>query len=198
MFVATKRDHKRAVVAVARKLAVIMHRMWLDGSEVRFAVAADEHEDGGVERKTTALAAACSGSGARRLADGQRVELPPRGGETFGGSKRMRRARYLAGVDTSLEIESMRECRCCPRSRHRHVRPHGTRGCEILKRSSIPSGFPPTSDIYPISGMVQRPPTQGDRDIGKLPPVGTALTRRRSRVRGGLARGRLLCHRAMA
>jgi len=26
----------------------------------------------------------------------------------------MRRARYLAGADTSLEIESARECRCCP------------------------------------------------------------------------------------
>lgn len=35
--VAQKRGHKRAVVAVARKLAVIMHRMWLDGSTFRFA-----------------------------------------------------------------------------------------------------------------------------------------------------------------
>jgi hypothetical protein len=26
----------------------------------------------------------------------------------------MRRARYLAGADTSLEVESARECRCCP------------------------------------------------------------------------------------
>jgi hypothetical protein len=25
----------------------------------------------------------------------------------------MRRARYLAGADTSLEVESARECRCC-------------------------------------------------------------------------------------
>jgi hypothetical protein len=32
--------------------------MWLDGSEFRFA-AVDEHEDSGVECKTTALAAAC-------------------------------------------------------------------------------------------------------------------------------------------
>ena len=30
--VAQKRGHKRAVVAVARKLAVIMHRMWIDGA----------------------------------------------------------------------------------------------------------------------------------------------------------------------
>lgn len=35
--VAQKRGHKRAVVAVARKLAVIMHRMWIDGSRFRFA-----------------------------------------------------------------------------------------------------------------------------------------------------------------
>ena len=39
--IAKKRGHKRAVVAVARKLAVVMHRMWLDGSEFRFA-ASDE------------------------------------------------------------------------------------------------------------------------------------------------------------
>jgi transposase len=56
--IAAKRGHKRAVVAVARKLVVIMHRMWLDGSDFRF-VAADAQEDSGVERKTTALAAAC-------------------------------------------------------------------------------------------------------------------------------------------
>lgn len=37
--VSAKRGHKRAVVAVARKLAVIMHRMWLDGSEFRFSAA---------------------------------------------------------------------------------------------------------------------------------------------------------------
>lgn len=37
--IAAKRGHKRAVVAVARKLAVIMHRMWLDGSEFRFAAS---------------------------------------------------------------------------------------------------------------------------------------------------------------
>jgi hypothetical protein len=27
---------KKACVAVARKLAIIMHRMWLDGTELRF------------------------------------------------------------------------------------------------------------------------------------------------------------------
>lgn len=37
MRLAAKRGHKRAVVAVARKLAVIMHRMWLDGSTFRFS-----------------------------------------------------------------------------------------------------------------------------------------------------------------
>jgi hypothetical protein len=58
------------------------------------------------------------GSSERRLADGgdgrKWVWVPPFGGETSGGSKRMRRARYLAGADTSLEVESARECRCCP------------------------------------------------------------------------------------
>jgi transposase len=42
MRVAAKRGHKRAVVAVARKLAVIMHRMWLDGSSFRFAAKEKE------------------------------------------------------------------------------------------------------------------------------------------------------------
>jgi len=39
--VAAKRGHRRAVVAVARKLAVIMHRMWLDGTEFRFSTNAE-------------------------------------------------------------------------------------------------------------------------------------------------------------
>ena len=56
--IAAKRGHKRAVVAVARKLAVIMHRMWLDGSAFRFA-AADGSESSTGASKTTALAAAC-------------------------------------------------------------------------------------------------------------------------------------------
>ena len=58
MRIAAKRGHKRAVVAVARKLAVIMHRMWLDGSEFRFA-APDGREGSTGASKTTALAAAC-------------------------------------------------------------------------------------------------------------------------------------------
>lgn len=33
---AKKRGMKRAAIAVARKLAAILHRMWLDGSEFRF------------------------------------------------------------------------------------------------------------------------------------------------------------------
>jgi hypothetical protein len=41
-----------------------------------------------------------------------------------------------------------------------------------------------------IPGMVRRPPTWGDRDIARLPPVCAVPTRRRSRVREGLARGR--------
>jgi len=39
MKIAAKRGHKRAVVAVARRLAVILHRMWLDGSDFRFGAA---------------------------------------------------------------------------------------------------------------------------------------------------------------
>jgi hypothetical protein len=34
--IAKTRGYKRACVAVARKLAVIMHAMWRDGSEFRF------------------------------------------------------------------------------------------------------------------------------------------------------------------
>jgi len=36
MNLAKQRGHKRAVVAVARKLAVILHRMWLDGTTYRW------------------------------------------------------------------------------------------------------------------------------------------------------------------
>jgi transposase len=56
--IAAKRGHKRAVVAVARKLAVIMHRMWLDGIEFRFA-AADARKGSTGASQPTALAAAC-------------------------------------------------------------------------------------------------------------------------------------------
>jgi hypothetical protein len=34
--IAKRRGHKRACVAVARKLAMIMHAMWRDGSEFQF------------------------------------------------------------------------------------------------------------------------------------------------------------------
>jgi transposase len=37
--IAKKRGHRRACVAVARRLAVIMHAMWRDGSEFRFTAA---------------------------------------------------------------------------------------------------------------------------------------------------------------
>lgn len=33
---------KKALVAVARKLAIIMHRMWIDGTEFRFGAAPTE------------------------------------------------------------------------------------------------------------------------------------------------------------
>jgi hypothetical protein len=32
-----KQDHKPARVAVARKLAVILHRMWMDGTDFRWS-----------------------------------------------------------------------------------------------------------------------------------------------------------------
>ena len=37
MRLAKVRGHRRAVIAVARKLAVILHRMWIDGTDFRAA-----------------------------------------------------------------------------------------------------------------------------------------------------------------
>ncbi|RWO51912.1 MAG: IS110 family transposase, partial [Mesorhizobium sp.] len=37
MNVAKRRGRQRATVALARRLAVIMHRIWSDGSEFRWA-----------------------------------------------------------------------------------------------------------------------------------------------------------------
>jgi len=42
MKLARHRGHKRAVTAVARKLAVIMHAMWRDGTDFRFAAVQPE------------------------------------------------------------------------------------------------------------------------------------------------------------
>jgi hypothetical protein len=39
MSIAKRRGHKRAIVAVARKLAIVMHRMWLDGTQFRWTNA---------------------------------------------------------------------------------------------------------------------------------------------------------------
>jgi transposase len=36
MAVAKRRGMRRAVVAVARKLAIVMHRIWSDGTEFRW------------------------------------------------------------------------------------------------------------------------------------------------------------------
>lgn len=55
--IAKTRGHKRAVVAVARKLAVIMHRMWMDGSAFRFS-AQDAPEDTRQKSARSALAIA--------------------------------------------------------------------------------------------------------------------------------------------
>jgi len=54
MKLARHRGHKRAVTAVARKLAVIMHAMWRDGTDFRFAAAPTVQP----EAPTTALAPA--------------------------------------------------------------------------------------------------------------------------------------------
>jgi hypothetical protein len=37
MRVAQRRGLRRAIVAVARRLAVVLHRMWVDGSEFRWS-----------------------------------------------------------------------------------------------------------------------------------------------------------------
>lgn len=36
MAVAKRRGLRRAIVAVARKLAIVMHRIWADGTEFRW------------------------------------------------------------------------------------------------------------------------------------------------------------------
>ena len=37
MQIARRRGMKKAIVALARRLAVIMHRIWVDGTEFRWA-----------------------------------------------------------------------------------------------------------------------------------------------------------------
>ena len=37
MQIARRRGLKKAIVALARRLAVIMHRIWVDGTEFRWA-----------------------------------------------------------------------------------------------------------------------------------------------------------------
>jgi transposase len=64
--VAAKRGHKRAVVAVARKLAVIMHRMWLDGSAFRFSDTAEAPKETSHSGMPAARAARVSGAASRR------------------------------------------------------------------------------------------------------------------------------------
>jgi hypothetical protein len=40
MRLAKTRGHKKAVIAVARKLAVILHRMWIDETQFRWSAEA--------------------------------------------------------------------------------------------------------------------------------------------------------------
>jgi hypothetical protein len=37
MHIAKRRGHQKAIVALARRLAVIMHRMWSDGAEFQWS-----------------------------------------------------------------------------------------------------------------------------------------------------------------
>lgn len=39
MGVARRRGIQKAIVAVARKLAIVLHRMWRDGTQFRWSVA---------------------------------------------------------------------------------------------------------------------------------------------------------------
>ncbi len=39
MAVAKRRGMQKAIVAVARKLAIVLHRMWRDGTEFRWSAA---------------------------------------------------------------------------------------------------------------------------------------------------------------
>lgn len=39
MTVAKRRGMQKAVVAVARKLAIVLHRMWRDGADFRWSTA---------------------------------------------------------------------------------------------------------------------------------------------------------------
>ena len=47
MQIARRRGMKKAIVALARRLAVIMHRIWVDGTEFRWTreQAAQQHEN---------------------------------------------------------------------------------------------------------------------------------------------------------
>ena len=53
MSIAKRRGHRRAVVAVARKLATLLHAMWRDGTEFRWTKA-DVQSDGSATALVTA------------------------------------------------------------------------------------------------------------------------------------------------
>ena len=44
MKIARRRGPKKAIVALARRLAVIMHRIWVDGTEFRWTREVTAHE----------------------------------------------------------------------------------------------------------------------------------------------------------
>ena len=45
MQIARRRGMKKAIVALARRLAVIMHRIWVDGTEFRWTKESARHEN---------------------------------------------------------------------------------------------------------------------------------------------------------
>jgi transposase len=49
-----QRGHKKAVVAVARKLAIILHAMWRDGSSFRYGKAPEPRRRGAARAVATA------------------------------------------------------------------------------------------------------------------------------------------------
>ncbi|MDE2581868.1 MAG: transposase [Rhodospirillales bacterium] len=95
MKLARHRGHKRAVTAVARKLAVIMHAMWRDGTDFRFAAAPAVQP----EASATALVSA-----RRRHAESNGTTRdPPAGGAATGGSDEGGERDILPAVERSKD-----------------------------------------------------------------------------------------------
>jgi hypothetical protein len=145
------RGHIGAFVAVVRKLAVIMHRMWLDGSRFRFGAAVGNENCTGVNR-TTALATACLRLGESRPIDGLTAEierwfrpvaerpLVDRGGcgaHDFFRRRHRFGSRACAGMTVLLRSPDMDVCARSTRGAE-HELLHGARGV-VVQREQIRS-----------------------------------------------------------